>query len=642
MKHILIGTAGHVDHGKTSLLQALTGINTDRLEEEKKRGITIDLGFAYLPLPNGEKASIIDVPGHEKFIKNMLAGAGGMDFVLLVVAADDGVMPQTREHLSILQLLNAKDGVIVLTKCDLADDEWRTMVCEDIEAIVTDTFLKGAPIYQVSSVTKEGIEELRQCIFEKVERASDKKTDVPFRLPVDRVFSVDGFGTVITGTLLEGVLRLADTAMLYPGGQKTAKIRHLQVHGDDVSEAFAGQRVAVNLSGIHRDELMRGDVLAAPNTLQSTRMLDVKLNILPDSPYEIKNGSRLHFYYGTRNVLCKAVLLDANTLLPGDQSYAQLRFTEEVSVKKGDHFVLRFYSPALTIGGGVVLNETPKKHRQKGAKEALQGLKVREHGSLAERLQQAIADESSKLAPLADIQKHLGIDDATFETELNTLVEEGRITRLGTQNAMDENFRAALGQTISKLLLLYHKENPLQPGMRKEEFRSRILPGQQKKHALFDHVLQVYQEEHLLRINNGHIALFDFEISYSGEQLSIKNYISAQLEKGGIKPPSVDELLSAYPQKAAQQVLEAMLAEGSIISTEPGIVFSSASLENAKSAFAALAAENKDGVTLAQFRDATQTSRKYALSLLEFFDSSGTTRKMGDVRVLARGCLTKY
>ncbi|MCL2216834.1 MAG: selenocysteine-specific translation elongation factor [Defluviitaleaceae bacterium] len=642
MKHILIGTAGHVDHGKTALIRALTGIDTDRLKEEKKRGITIDLGFAYMELPGGGRVSIVDVPGHEKFIKNMLAGAGGIDLVLLVIAADDGVMPQTREHLGILQLLNAKDGIIVLTKTDLVDDDWLGLVSEDVRVAVADTFLQDAPMACVSSFTGQGIDSLKNIIIEKIGLAASKNTAAPFRIPVDRVFSSEGFGTVVTGTLIEGALNNGDTVQIYPGDLQ-GRVRNLQVHGGSVGTAYAGQRVAVNLSGISREEISRGDVLAFPGSLQPTRMLDVKLSTLKDSPREIKSGTRLHFYYGTKNVLCKAVLMDAalSKLTPGAEGYAQLRFATEVAVKRGDSFVLRFYSPTETVGGGVVLNESPKKHRKIKAAETIKTLETLEQGGLGENIQQAIADAG--IASLEEVQKRFGLDKNAWQEELSALIADKRITLIAPQTAIEANYRKALGDKISAQLSVYHKENPLQPGIKKEELRSRILPGQ--KPAFFDKILQLYDD--ILRLADGRVTLCDFKITYTKEQALIRDEILSRLKQGGFTPPSPEELLQK--SKAAEQVLAAMLTEGVIISAEQGILFAAETVAQAKEIFRALAenkipAESKSqggqqsseqgGVTLAEFRDATNASRKFALSLLEFFDRTGFTRKTGDSRVL--------
>ena len=343
MKHVIIGTAGHVDHGKTMLIKALTGIDTDRLAEEKKRGITIELGFAHLDWPDGTQAGIVDVPGHEKFIKNMLAGAGGIDLAMLVVAADDGFMPQTVEHLDILNLLGVRDGLVALTKCDAVEPEWLEMMQEEVAQKVKGTFLENKPILPVSSYTGQGIGELRQALYRLVQGAGEKNMRVPFRLPVDRVFSVDGFGTVVTGTLIEGAMHEGDPAELTPSGVQT-RIRNLQVHGRDVETAYAGQRVAVNLSGLKKTDIRRGDTVAKPDTVRVSRMLDVRLQNLADSNRVIRNDTQVHFYHGAAVLLAKVVLLDRDALRPGESCYAQLRLTEPVASKNGDRFVVRSVS----------------------------------------------------------------------------------------------------------------------------------------------------------------------------------------------------------------------------------------------------------------------------------------------------------
>ena len=380
MENSIIGTAGHVDHGKTLLIQALTGIDTDRLQEEKRRGITIELGFAYLDFPNGQRVGIIDVPGHEKFIRNMLAGAGGVDFALLVVAADEGFMPQTVEHLDILCLLGLQDGLVVITKMDMVDAEMLAMVQADVEAHVRGTFLEGKPILPVSALTGAGIPQLRTLLQERLQQAPVKNLRNPFRLPVDRVFSVDGFGTVVTGTLVEGQIAENDEAQLYPSGL-VAKVRNLQVHGQTVPQARAGQRVAVNLAGLKKSDIRRGDTLAYAGSLENSWMLDVRLQALADSSRQILNHSQVHLYHGARVLLAKVVLLDRDQLAPGESAYAQLRLQEPLAARTGDRFVIRFYSPLETIGGGIVLDPNPPRHKRHDA-AVLAALQVREAGSL--------------------------------------------------------------------------------------------------------------------------------------------------------------------------------------------------------------------------------------------------------------------
>ncbi len=359
MKNIIIGTAGHIDHGKTTLIKALTGRNTDRWEEEQKRGITIDLGFTWFDLPGGDRAGIIDVPGHERFINNMAAGVVGMDLVMLVIAADEGVMPQTREHMDILGLLGVEKSIIVLNKCDLVEEDWLELVEEEVKEELTGTFLEGSPVVKVSAATGQGLDSLVKLIdrMMKEEVAGKDIATIP-RLPIDRVFSLSGFGTIITGTLLSGSISVEDMLAVYPVG-KSSKIRSIQVHGEDKDRCYAGQRVAINLSGIKKKELFRGCVLAHPDSMKNTDLLDVKMNILKSSMRVLTNHTRLHLFTGTSEVLCRAVLLDQEELGPGETGYVQLRLEEELALRRGDKFVVRFYSPMETIGGGAESVHSP-------------------------------------------------------------------------------------------------------------------------------------------------------------------------------------------------------------------------------------------------------------------------------------------
>ncbi|MEG1583979.1 MAG: selenocysteine-specific translation elongation factor, partial [Anaerovorax sp.] len=364
MHNVIVGTAGHVDHGKTCLIKALTGIETDRLKEEKKRGITIELGFADLKNTGEQHIGIIDVPGHERFVRNMLAGIGGIDIVLLVVAADEGIMPQTVEHFEILKMLNIHKGIVVLTKVDLVEEEWLEIVKEDVQDTVAGTFLEGAPVVEVSSFTGKNIDMLKEMICELAKGSGQRREESSLlRIPIDRVFTIDGFGTVVTGTLTEGSVRVGDEVALYPVG-KTAKVRTLQVHGKMVDQAVAGQRTAVNLTNIKKEELERGYVLGAKGSMKNTMMLDVKIDLFKDSPRSLVNGSRLHLYYGAAEVLCKAILLESEEIHSGESTFAQLRLEKEIAVKKGDRFIIRFYSPVETIGGGMILDANPKKHKR--------------------------------------------------------------------------------------------------------------------------------------------------------------------------------------------------------------------------------------------------------------------------------------
>lgn len=634
MKNTIIGTAGHVDHGKTLLIKALTEIETDRLVEEKKRGITIDLGFAWLTLPDGERVGIVDVPGHERFIKNMLAGAGGINLALLVIAADDGVMPQTREHLDILSLLDIHDGIIVITKADLVEEEWTEIVMDDVRTLVQGTFLENAPMMAVSAYTGQGIDALRTLLAERVQAAANQNLARPFRVPVDRVFSVEGFGTVVTGTLIEGSISEGDEVELYPHGTRS-RVRNLQVHSQDVETAWAGQRVAVNLAGLKKDEVSRGDVVAVPASMHNTLMLDVKVQALKDSGRTLRTGSRLHFYHGARDALCKLVLLGQDTLEPGGECYAQLRFTEPVAVKKGDHFILRFYSPVETVGGGVVLDPNPKKHRRSDA-SVQEALSVRELGTEGDNLLQAILDASPRFTQAAEIQKLLAMDAETFKRELDTLIEAGDVIRLSAKTVIASDYKDTLGRRLVKLLRDYHAANPLQAGIRRDELRGKLMPG--REISLADKVLALYEQDGLIRAVNQKVALSDFTIEYSEADRRLHDAIEAQFLAAEYAPPTLEELYASYPPKekaAVKRVFEAMLETGTVLMTSPQMYFRADTVAKAWGLIEAFAAENGQ-ITLAQFRDMIGTSRKFALSLLEYFDRQGRTQMQGDARVLAR------
>ena len=416
-RHIIIGTAGHIDHGKTWLVKALTGTDTDRLAEEKKRGITIENGFAFLKLPDGEEAGIIDVPGHEKFIKNMLAGAGGIHIAMMVIAADEGVMPQTREHLDILSLLGIRRGVVVITKGDL---EWKPGLREEIQTFVAGTFLEKAAVVVTSAVDERGIEDLRRILWQMCleetqggDYAQRNASVNSFRLPIDRVFSLKGFGTIVTGTLLDGALDMDSSAMLYPKAQ-LVKVRGIQVHGQNVSRAFPGQRVAVNLAGIGKEEISRGEILAAADSMESTMMADVKLRLLKSGHRSLKSGARVHLYHGAAELICKVILLDREVMKPGEEAVVQLRMEQQTAMKAGDHFVIRFYSPVETIGGGVVENPNAlkrKRRRKLGAERRFQT-------SSDTDLSKEMSGNGAKLVP-AQINKTNSIETAGKNYDLN-------------------------------------------------------------------------------------------------------------------------------------------------------------------------------------------------------------------------------
>ncbi len=625
MKNIIIGTAGHVDHGKTALIKALTGIETDRIKEEKKRGITIELGFAYLDLPDGEKAGIIDVPGHEKFVKNMLAGAGGIDLALLVVAADEGFMPQTREHLGILSLLNISEGIIVVTKKDMVDEDWLEIVCDEIRQEVQGTFLENAQIIPVSSYTGEGIEQLRQAIFTMIDQKTQiKNLDVPFRIPVDRIFSVEGFGTVITGTLIEGTMKVGDPVTVYPS-RIESRIRNLQVHSQDVQEAYAGQRVAVNLAGLKKTDLNKGDVIAVPDSMHTTMMIDIHLTVLKDCDREIRNATRLHLYHGARDILCKIVLLDRDSVGAGESCYAQLRLEEEIAVKTGDRFVLRFYSPVETIGGGVILDSNPFKHKRNDA-TVLESLKLKEGGSDREKISAALRDYSARFETLDFLQIQTGIPKEQFDQQINKLIKDKVAFRVSDNVVIHTDYLNRLKDSAVKLLESYHKENPLREGMKKDEFRNKLIKYEDI--SVVDKITDSLVNRKVLKYVNNCVALADFEVQQDNNQQEIENAFL----QGGFSPESPDQIAARFPKvKNFKQVLESLVNTGKLVRVEEKILLH-ADYYNKALTLAKEHVDQNGQITLAEMRDLMGASRKFAVAVLEYWDKRGITKKVGDAR----------
>ena len=622
---MIIATAGHVDHGKTALIKALTGIETDRIKEEKKRGITIELGFAYLDLPDGEKAGIIDVPGHEKFVKNMLAGAGGIDLALLVVAADEGFMPQTREHLGILSLLNISEGIIVVTKKDMVDEDWLEIVCDEVRQEVQGTFLENAQIIPVSSYTGEGIEQLRQAIFTMIDQKTQiKNLDVPFRIPVDRIFSVEGFGTVITGTLIEGTMKVGDPVTVYPS-RIESRIRNLQVHSQDVQEAYAGQRVAVNLAGLKKTDLNKGDVIAVPDSMHTTMMIDIHLTVLKDCDREIRNATRLHLYHGARDILCKIVLLDRDSVGAGESCYAQLRLEEEIAVKTGDRFVLRFYSPVETIGGGVILDSNPFKHKRNDA-AVLESLKLKEGGSDREKISAALRDYSARFETLDFLQIQTGIPKEQFDQQINKLIKDKVAFRVSDNVVIHTDYLNRLKDSAVKLLESYHKENPLREGMKKDEFRNKLIKYEDI--SVVDKITDSLVNRKVLKYVNNCVALADFEVQQDNNQQEIENAFL----QGGFSPESPDQIAARFPKvKNFKQVLESLVNTGKLVRVEEKILLH-ADYYNKALTLAKEHVDQNGQITLAEMRDLMGASRKFAVAVLEYWDKRGITKKVGDAR----------
>ena len=635
--HSIIGTAGHVDHGKTSLIRALTGIETDRLKEEKKRGITIELGFAYLNLPTGGRAGIIDVPGHEKFIRNMLSGAGTIDVALLVISADEGLMPQTREHLDILSLLGISRGVIALTKADLVDKEWLEMVADDIKDELKKNypFLADAPIMPVSAVSGLGISELKNCLFDLLSAAPQKELYIPFRMPVDRVFTADGFGTVVTGTLIEGELSVGTDVTVFPSG-KTAKVRSLQNHTEKVQTIYAGQRAAVNLSGVSHSEMQKGDCLAAANSMANYTKLDVRLDVLKSTKRKLKNGSRLHLHHGTHDLLCKLILAEKTSLKAGDSAYAQLQLYEPICAKPLDRFVVRFYSPVETVGGGVILDLWDKRSRRSiYSAECTEGLKTKDTGNLQERIAQLIFDRSDLFPLLNDIKFRFFKNNPLFDAAVSKLAKNKTILKIDThqgERAVHAKYAESVGIKCQKILDDYHTKNPLSTGMPKAELWQPLLPNVDS--ALTDKMLIILENEKLIKSTDGRICHPDFSAVKQEKHSAISGAIIKLLQDAAYATPSYDEVadLHAKDKKKFKDAFDALVAEGLVIMLTPQIIIHRDFYQKALSVFKNLA--QKKSVTLAEFRDTLATSRKYAIAILEDFDLKRITKKIGDVREL--------
>ena len=639
MNHSIIGTAGHVDHGKTCLIKALTGIDTDRLEEEKKRGITIELGFAYLTLPDGSRAGIVDVPGHERFIKNMLAGAGGIDMALLVIAADEGMMPQTREHLGILSMLNIKSGIVALTKSDAVEPDWLAFVLEDVRAELHGTFLQDAPIIPVSSVTGEGIELLREEIFRRVQNVQPKNVSGSFRMPVDRVFTMKGFGTVVTGTLIEGTLATGDPVMIYPN-KAISKVRNLQVHGQDVEKAYAGQRVAVNLAAMKKDEVDRGDTLAQPGSLEPSMMLDVKLNMFSDTAREIENGSVLHLYHGTRNVLCKVILLDRDVLKAGESCYAQLRMSENIAVKSGDRYIVRFYSPIETIGGGEILESNPAKQKR-FQQQALDRLFIKECGTSAEKSMLAVLENSPTFTPLDDIAKRLQMSVSVLRQELEQSKDSDLLIRITDKVTVHAGFWRALEKELTELLRQYHEKNPLQIGMRLDELKQRLLPDCEP--AVADAALERFTQDKVIKTERQRASVYSFTVNLSAEQKRLNDEVEAYYRESGLSVPELDELLERYPNQttAVKQVIQSMVEQGTLLNITAQIYLHRESFLRALDEMEKIQADC-GVISLGDFRDRAGTSRKYALPILNYCDNRKLTKRTGDLRKLDETSVLRY
>ena len=633
MKRLIIGTAGHIDHGKTALVRAMTGLDTDRLKEEKKRGISIELGFAPLTLPSGQRAGIVDVPGHERFVRQMLAGAFGMDLVLLIVAADEGIMPQTREHLDIIRLLGINQGIVVITKKDLVDEEWLMMVEDDIKEYLATTELKEWPIITVSSTEGAGIPELLRLIEELSAQVQEKSALGQVRLPIDRVFSMTGFGTVVTGTLWSGRIRLNDSLQILPQ-EIPVRVRTLHVHNQKVEEALAGQRVAVNLQGVDTSDIHRGNVLAAPGFLSPTYRISGNLRLLKYSPRPLKNWTRVRFHLGTDECLGRVVLLEHDELQPGEHGYVQIVMEEPVVCTRGDRFVIRFYSPVTTIGGGVVIDPHPPK--QKRFNEAvLEEMAVKEEGDLEEVVLQELNKYPDRIISVDDLAAAINHNPVETRDVLKILCEQGLIEQLKVEN--HDLYLSSLGvdysiQNINRMLEDWHKKYPLRPGFPREELRSRYFKQYPVK--VFNALISLLEAKGVLSADSKYIRLPGQSIEPDRDAVKAIKRVMEMLDKNPLAPPGLKEIqeeIADSPYDPAE-IIAYLEESGQIVKVAEGVYYSRTGVDLAWSRLNEHFDEKRE-LSLAEARDMWETSRKYTLPLLEYFDRIKYTKRIGDNRI---------
>jgi selenocysteine-specific elongation factor len=635
VKHLILGTAGHIDHGKTSLVKALTGIDTDRLKEEKARGITIELGFAHLELPGGIRFGIVDVPGHERFVRAMVAGVGGMDLVMLVIAADEGIMPQTREHLDILRLLGVKSGLVALTKRDMVEREWLELVTEEVRDFVAGSFLEGAPIVPLSSRSGEGLDELRAELVRLADMADEKRREGSFRLPVDRVFTVAGFGTVVTGTLLSGEIRVGDELELLPSGRE-GRVRGIQAHGAKSEQGRAGQRLAVNIQGIDLDQAHRGDVVVPRGIFRATRAVDVRLDYLVSASRELKHRATLRLHSATFEVSAQVILLDRDTLQPGESAYAQLRLKEPALLLSGDSYILRMSAPATTIGGGVVLDPFPPRRRRRSS-EALELLEAFGREEHQRTIALIIAQSLLSGIPFEEILLRCGLPRKTVEAALAELLSSGealqvtREPRMFLAKAAFETLKKGLVDELAAFL----DANPLKEGMGKEELKTRLPKRSDPR--FFTPLLSALEKDGMV-IPDREIVKLGGKVArkgISGEDLSGK--IALFLQAGGIEPPTVKEVMELFrcDEKTVRTNLALLVRNGEVARISSDLFYSAVALNGLREKLVAHLLD-KGEITPPEYRELTGLSRKFLIPLLEHFDSEKLTIRVGDKRVLRK------
>jgi selenocysteine-specific elongation factor len=632
MPHVIVGTAGHIDHGKTALVKALTGIDADRLKEEKERGITIDIGFAHLALDSNTTIGFIDVPGHERFIKNMLAGVGGIDMVMLVIAADESIMPQTREHLDICSLLHIKQGFTVLTKIDKVEPEMVSLVETEVRDFLKGTFLEKSPIVRVSSYTKEGIPQLIETLREFVGKAGPKDAMDIFRLPVDRCFTMKGFGTVVTGTLIAGKVQKEQEIEILPGRRKT-RVRGIQVHGHASKEALAGQRTALNLQGLEVADVQRGMVLTLPGMFNGTSMLDCHLELLP-SANTIAMRKRVRFHAGTAELMGYVVLLGQDRLEPGDSAFVQIRLEEPAFALPGDRFIVRQYSPMLTIGGGVILDAFPDKHRRTDP-AIIQKLRIFKDSSIGDQLMAVIEDAGLKTVELMELAARRGLVPGRAREHIGTLAKAGRV-RLLSENppvfvAAKAFNEAATAATAA--VQRFHETNPLVSGIGREELKARLFGD--ASNLLYQAVLDKLVTDKKIVLAGDVIHAFGRRVTLKADEEKMRDQLAVKFQSLGLQVPSPDELINGLKldRNTARKLIQLMIKENALVKISEEMLVHRSAMDKLIADVKALKSKNpKLGV--GEFKDLTGVSRKFAIPLLEYLDRQRVTRRVGDERMI--------
>lgn len=631
MKQLVLGTAGHIDHGKTTLVKALTGIETDRLKEEKARGITIELGFAYLDLPSGQRLGIVDVPGHEKFVKNMVAGAAGIDLVMLVIAADEGVMPQTREHLDICRLLGVQHGLVALTKADMVDEEWLELVTDDVAEYLNGTFLENAPIVPVSSLKGDGIPELIAALDEMAGGLEEQPASGPFRLPVDRVFTMKGFGTVITGTAIGGRVEVGQELMIYPQGL-TSRVRGLQVHNQEEQSARRGQRTAVNLQGLDKENIERGNVLATPGSLVPSLWLDLQVKVLEEAQRPIKHRAPIRFHAGSVEIMGRVHTLDRDELKPGQEAFCQVRLDEPVALMAGDRYVLRSYSPVHTIAGGVIMHPHPGRHKR-GRPEIIADLEALRSGQPADKVAVMARLAGERGVTTGELVRLVALPPKELDGLLNQMLSKQELVRFDKEGGrlIAASVQAELMQNAVELVSQFHQQQPLKPGMSREELKQRL--GNNFEAKLFTHLLGKLTAGNDLVAEKDLLRLPQHKVRLAEDDAKLRGRIEEAYKDGGLAPPNLKDVIAGEDPKQAKQILGVLVNQGVLTRIKEDIYYHTPALQEIQRRLEEyLRANERMGAP--HFKQLVGLSRKYIIPLLEYFDTKGVTMRLGDERVL--------